>query len=59
MKIQEKNNTTIKITGSTYQNSLEEINTDVNKEHLYIIREIQIICYKMGYILKEITIEKQ
>jgi hypothetical protein len=58
MKIQEKNNTSSK-TGSTYQNSLEEINTDVNKEHLYIIREIQIICDKMGYILKEITIEKQ
>jgi hypothetical protein len=57
MKIQEKNNTSKK--GSTYQNSLEEINTDVNKEHLYIIREIQIICHKMGYILKEITIEKQ
>jgi hypothetical protein len=58
MKIQEKNNTSIK-TGSTYKNPLEEINTDVNKEHLYIIREIQIICYKMGYVLKEITIEKQ
>jgi len=58
MKIQEKNNTRIKIR-STYKNVLEEINTDVNKEHLYIIREIQIICYKMGYILKEITIEKQ
>jgi hypothetical protein len=57
MKIQEKNNTSKK--GSTYKNVLEEINTDVNKEHLYIIREIQIICYKMGYILKEITIEKQ
>jgi hypothetical protein len=58
MKIQEKNNTSIK-TGSTYKNPLEEINTDVKIEHLFLIREIQIICYKMGYILKEITIEKQ
>jgi hypothetical protein len=58
MKIQEKNNTSIK-TGSTYKNSLEEINTDVKIEHLFLIRKIQIICYKMGYILKEITIEKQ
>jgi len=58
MKIQEKNNQGLK-TGSTYQNPLEEINTDVKIEHLYLIREIQIICYKMGYILKEITIEKQ
>jgi hypothetical protein len=57
MKIQEKNNTSKK--RSTYQNSLEVINTDVNKEHLYLIREIQIICNELGYILKEITIEKQ
>jgi hypothetical protein len=58
MKIQEKNNQGLK-TGSTYQNSIEEINKDVNKEHLYIIREIDILLYTKGYILKEITIEKQ
>ena len=46
-------------TGSTYQNRLEEINTDVNKEHLYLLRVIQILLYTKGYILKEITIEKQ
>ena len=57
MKIQEKNNTSKK--GSTYQNRLEEINTDVNKEHLYLLRVIQILLYTKGYILKEITIEKQ
>jgi hypothetical protein len=57
MKVQEKNNTSKK--GSTYQNSIEVINTDIKEEHLYLIREIQIICHELGYILKEITIEKQ